>query len=150
MPDKIIKIAAAVAGFIAGLLGEWDVMLTVLACLIVIDYITGVIVAARGRSDKSETGRLSSKAGFDGLIRKGLICVMVLVTALLDAALGNANHAFRMAAAMYYTANEGLSILENTALMGVPYPAFLLRALETMREKGDGKPPDDPSPSASE
>ena len=38
---------------------------------------------------------------------------------------------------MYYTANEGISILENTALMGVPYPSFILNALEVMKEKGD-------------
>ena len=143
--DKIVKWLAGIAGAIAGLLGEWDVMLTVLACLMVIDYLTGLAVAARGKSPKSDSGKVSSKAGFDGLIRKGFIWAMVLVAALLDAALGNANHVFRLAAATYYTANEGISILENTALMGVPYPAFILKSLEAMREandKGNDHPPD--------
>lgn len=135
--DKIIKWLAGLVGGIAGFLGEWDVMLTVLACLMVIDYITGVAVAWAGKSPKTNTGGVSSKAGFDGLIRKGFICAMVLVAALLDAALGNSAHTFRLAAAMYYTANEGISILENTSLMGVPYPAFIHKALETMRESSD-------------
>lgn len=145
--DKIVKGLAGIAGAVAGFLGEWDVMLTVLACLMVIDYLTGLAVAWRGRSPKSESGSVSSRAGFDGLIRKGFICCMVLIAALLDAALGNSNHAFRLAAAMYYTANEGISILENTALMDVPYPAFILKALEAMRDKsdkdGEDHPPDD-------
>ena len=147
--NRLIKWLAGIVGAIAGFLGEWDVMLTVLACLMVIDYLTGLAVAWRGKSPKSETGSVSSKAGFDGLVRKGFICMMVLVAALLDAALGNADHAFRLAAAMYYTANEGISILENTALMGVPYPAFILKALEAMREKGD-KGRDDHPPDGEE
>lgn len=135
--DKIVKMLAGIAGAIAGMLGEWDVMLTVLACFMVIDYVTGVAVAWRKKSPKSENGGVSSKAGYDGLVKKFFICVMVLVAALLDTALGNTTHVFRLAAAMYYTANEGISILENTALMGVPYPSFILNALEAMREKGD-------------
>lgn len=135
--DKVVKILAGLVGAVAGMLGEWDVMLTVLACFMVIDYATGVAVAWRKKSPKSENGGVSSKAGLDGLVKKFFICVMVLVAALLDTALGNTTHVFRMAAAMYYTANEGISILENTALMGVPYPSFILNALEVMKEKGD-------------
>lgn len=144
--DKIVKMIAGAAGVVAGLLGEWNVLLTILALLMVIDYATGLIVAWRGKSPKTETGGVSSKAGFDGLIRKGFIMVVVLVATLLDTAIGNTTRVFQMAATTYYIANEGISILENTALMGVPYPAFILKALETMREKSDkreDKPPDD-------
>ena len=144
--DKIVKMIAGAAGVVAGLLGEWNVLLTILALLMVIDYATGLIVAWRGKSPKTETGGVSSKAGFDGLIRKGFIMVVVLVATLLDTAIGNTTRVFQMAATTYYIANEGISILENTALMGVPYPAFVLKALETMRERSDkreDKPPDD-------
>jgi toxin secretion/phage lysis holin len=144
--DKIVKMIAGAAGVVAGLLGEWNVLLTILALLMVIDYATGLIVAWRGKSPKTETGGVSSKAGFDGLIRKGFIMVVVLVATLLDTAIGNTTRVFQMAATTYYIANEGISILENTALMGVPYPAFILKALETMRERSDkreDKPPDD-------
>ena len=148
--DDVVKVFAGVAGAVAGLLGEWDVMLTVLAILMVVDYITGVIVAWRGKSPKSETGGVSSKVSFDGLIRKFFIIVVVLVAALLDTAIGNSTHVFRIAASTYYTANEGISILENTALMGVVYPEFIMHALEALRERAeqDGaekkRPPDDP------
>ena len=143
--DDVVKWLAGIAGAVAGLLGEWNVMLTILAVMMVLDYATGLIVAWRGRSPKTEGGGVSSAAGFDGLIRKAFIMVVVLVATLLDTAIGNATHVFQLAAVMYYIANEGISILENTALMGVKYPKFILKALEAMREKGDEgeKPPGD-------
>ena len=142
--NDITKVLAAAIGAAAGLLGEWNVLLTILAAFMVLDYLTGLIVAWRGKSPKTETGGVSSRAGFDGLIRKFMIMIVVLVATLLDAAIGNTARVFQTAATMYYIANEGISILENTALMGVRYPAFIIRALETMREKSDtleDKPP---------
>lgn len=145
--DKIVKWLAGAVGAVAGLLGEWNVLLTILAIMMALDYFTGLIVAWRGRSPKTEGGGVSSRVGFDGLIRKAFIMVVVLVATLLDTAIGNAAHVFQTAAVMYYIANEGVSILENTALMGVVYPRFIMRALETMREKNDegedGEPPDE-------
>ena len=135
--DKVTKALAGAAGAIAGLLGEWNVLLTVLAIMMVLDYLTGLVVAWRGKSPKTETGGVSSRAGFDGLIRKAFIMVVVLVATLLDTAIGNSARVFQTAATTYYIANEGISILENTALMGVVYPAFVMRALETLRQKSD-------------
>ena len=135
--DKVTKALAAAAGAIAGLLGEWNVLLTVLAIMMVLDYLTGLVVAWRGKSPKTETGGVASRAGFDGLIRKAFIMVVVLVATLLDTAIGNQARVFQTAATTYYIANEGISILENTALMGVVYPAFVMRALEALREKSD-------------
>ena len=135
--DNITKALAGMLGAAAGLLGEWNVLLTILAVFMVIDYVTGLIVAWRGKSPKTESGHVSSKAGFDGLIRKAFIMVIVLVATLLDVAIGNASRVFQTAATMYYIANEGISILENTALMGVKYPVFIIRALEAVRDKND-------------
>ena len=135
--DRIAKAAAAVLGAAAGLLGEWNVLLTVLAWFMVIDYATGLICAWRGRSPKTEGGGVSSRAGFDGLARKGLIILIVLMATLLDRAVGSGNALFQTAACSYYIANEGISILENSALMGVPYPKAILDALEGLR-KEDG------------
>ena len=135
--EQATKALAAVVGAAAGMLGEWNVLLTILALFMVIDYLTGLIVAWRGKSPKTESGGVSSKAGFDGLIRKFFIMVVVLVATLLDVAIGNASRVFQTAATMYYIANEGISILENTALMGVKYPKFIIRALEAMRDKND-------------
>ena len=85
--DNITKAIAAAAGAVAGLLGEWNVLLTILAWFMGLDYLTGLIVAWRGRSPKSETGGVSSKAGFDGLIRdreNGFLCAPGDDSALLD------------------------------------------------------------------
>ena len=141
--DKVTKALAGAAGAIAGLLGEWNVLLTVLAIMMVLDYLTGLVVAWRGKSPKTDGGGVSSKAGFDGLIRKALIMAVVLLATLLDTAAGNSARVFQTAATTYYIANEGISILENTALMGVTYPKFVMNALEALKQKGDGNDRDD-------
>ena len=137
MVEKFIKAAAGIAGAAVGFPGGWNVLLTVLALLMAADYITGLVVAWRGRSPKSENGGMSSRAGFDGLLRKGFIVVIVLVATVLDRATGSGNMVFQTACTCYYIANEGLSIVENAALMGVPVPDGLKKALEIYRERGD-------------
>lgn len=135
MWERIIKGAAMVAGAITGLYGGWGPMLTVLLVMMCIDYVTGVLVAVTGRSDKTEGGGLSSKAGFIGLAKKGFIMLIILLATLLDRAAGNSVLVFQTAAACYYIANEGLSILENAARMGIPFPEALRTALEGMKQK---------------
>ena len=140
--DKVLKILAGIAGAIAGLFGEWTTMLTILVVVMAIDYISGVIVAACGRSPKTEAGGLSSKVGFIGIAKKGFIMLLVLLATLLDRAIGNEAMVFQSSLVFYYIANEGLSILENAALMGVKFPEKIRKALETLRDKED-EPPDD-------
>lgn len=138
MWDRIAKNAAALIGAAAGLLGGWDMMLTVLAWMMCIDYATGLICAWCGRSPKTEGGGVSSKAGFIGLARKGLMMLIVLTATLLDRALGSDGAVFQTAACGYYIANEGISILENGALMGLTYPKAIRNALEQLRgENGE-------------
>lgn len=144
MWDKIIKIACAAAGAIAGLYGEWSAALTILLIMMGVDYITGVLVAVSGRSPKTDGGGLSSKIGFIGLAKKGFIMLIVLVATQLDRAIGNSAMIFQTATTFYYIANEGLSILENADLMGIPFPAFIRERLESMKKDKD-KPPDGPS-----
>ena len=142
--DKIVKVLAAVAGAVAGLFGEWNTMLTILVVMMTVDYISGWIVAWCGKSPKTEGGGLSSKVGFVGLARKGFIMLLVLVATLLDRAIGDGS-VFQSSLVLYYIANEGLSVLENAALLGVPFPEKMRRALETLREKEDerrSEPPD--------
>lgn len=141
MWDKIIKGICAVLGVIAGLYGEWTATLTILAVMMVVDYTTGWMVALLGKSPKTEGGGLSSKVGFVGIAKKGFIMLIVLVATQLDKAIGNTSMVFQTATVFYYIANEGLSILENADLMGVPFPQFIRDKLESMRENKD-KPPD--------
>ena len=140
--DKILKWLAGIAGAIAGLFGEWSTTLTILVAVMAIDYISGVIVAACGKSPKSEAGGLSSKVGFIGIAKKGFIMLLVLLATRLDRAIGNETMVFQTSLVFYYIANEGLSILENAALMGLPFPEKLKKALETLRDQENKKPPD--------
>lgn len=133
--DKTVKLLAAATGAVAGIFGEWNAMLTILVAVMAIDYLSGLILAAAGRSPKTEAGGLSSKAGFIGLAKKGFIVLLVLLGTLLDRAIGNSAMVFQTSLTCYYIANEGLSVLENAALMGVPFPRKLRSALEELRDK---------------
>ena len=137
--DKAVKMLAAVGGGIAGLFGGWDPLIQVLAGMMVIDYLSGIVVAAMGRSAKTDYGGLSSKVGAIGLARKGLMLLVVLVAALLDAAMGMEGSVCRDAACWFYIANEGISILENVGQAGAPYPERLKRLLGQKLEESEEK-----------
>ena len=134
--NGVLAAFAFIGSFVANALGGWDASMQVLVALMVADYITGVLVAAVWqRSNKSATGALDSKAGFKGILKKGMILVLVWLGVLLDAATG-ANY-IRTAVVLFFIGNEGISLLENLGLMGVPYPAFLRKALEALHDRGD-------------
>lgn len=142
MWDKIVKACAAVAGAVAGFFGEWNMVLTVLLVAMGIDYVAGLIVAMAGRSPKTESGKLSSKAGFMGLAKKAMMILVVLTATLLDKATGNSTSVFQTAVALFYIANEGLSILENAVLLDLPVPNVIKRALDMLKEQGEEEPPE--------
>lgn len=102
-----------------------------------IDYITGILIAAVWqKSSKSKTGALESRAGFKGLVRKGLILLVVLIGVQLDAILGM--QAFcRTAIVLFFCGNEGLSIVENLGIMGLPLPDFIKKKFEQLKDKGN-------------
>ncbi|MBC5736058.1 phage holin family protein [Lawsonibacter sp. NSJ-52] len=135
----VLVTLAAIGSVLANLFGGWDVTLQVLIGCMAVDYATGWVVAAVfKKSPKSEGGALESRAGFKGLVRKVGILALVLVAVWLDKLLGAAY--VRVAVCLFFIANEGLSILENLGLMGVPLPPFLKNMLEAMKEKsGNGK-----------
>ena len=134
--NAVLGFIAAAGSVIANALGGWDAALNVLVAMMAADYLTGVLVALIWhRSNKTDDGTLSSKAGFKGLCKKGMIILIVWIAVLLDNALG-ANYV-RMAVILFFIGNEGISLLENVGLMGVPYPQFLKKALQALRDKGD-------------
>lgn len=133
--DRVVKALAALTGAVAGLFGGWNQMLTILMVMMAADYLTGWIVAWCGKSDKTENGGLSSKIGFIGIAKKGLIMLIVLVATLLDRAIGNTAMMFQSMCVCYYIANEGLSLLENAGALGVPFPERIRQALESLRER---------------
>lgn len=136
MKNGILAALSAFGSFIANALGGWDAALAVLIAMMAIDYITGLVVGGLfKKSPKTESGRLSSSECFKGLIKKCMIIILVYVAVMLDKVIGEAY--VRMAVILFFVANEGLSIIENTALMGVPYPSFIKKLLEVMRDKTD-------------
>lgn len=134
--DAVLAILAAVGSVLANLFGGWDPTLQVLIGCMAIDYLTGLVVAAVfKKSPKSKGGALESRAGLKGLVKKCGILALVLIGVWLDQLLGAAY--VRVAVCLFFIANEGLSILENLGLMGVPYPAFIKNVLEAIKEKGN-------------
>lgn len=134
--NAVLCFFAAAGSVIANALGGWDSALRVLVAMMIADYVTGVLVALIWhKSNKTDDGTLSSKAGFKGLCKKGVIILIVWLAVLLDDAMG-ANYV-RTAVILFFIGNEGLSLFENVGLMGMPYPAFLKKALQALRDKGD-------------
>ena len=134
--NGILAGLAVFGSFAANALGGWDAAMQVLVALMVADYITGVLVAAVWhKSSKSSSGTLNSVAGFKGILKKCAILALVWIGVLLDNATG-ANY-IRTAVVLFFIGNEGISLLENLGLMGVPYPTFLKKALEALHDKGD-------------
>jgi toxin secretion/phage lysis holin len=142
--DKAVCLMAAAGGGIAGAFGGWDTLLAVLTGMMTADYISGLAVAAMGRSLKTEYGGLSSKVGAMGLAKKGLMLLCVLVAAMLDRAMGADQAVCRDAVCWFYVANEGLSLLENLSLAGVPFPKKLKQLLGQRMELAEAAPAPDP------
>lgn len=132
----VCGVLGAIGGALSWLFGGWDMAIAVLIGAMGIDFATGYIVAAVfGKSKKSENGGLESRAGWKGLCRKGMTLLVVLIAALLDRLLGSTF--LRDAVIVAYLVNELLSIAENAALMGVPFPAPLKKAIDILKKKSD-------------
>ena len=125
---------AAVGGGIGWFFGELDGFFYALLAFVVIDYLTGVMCAIADRS-------LSSAVGFRGIFRKVLIFVMVGAGHILDAQVIGSGGALRTAVIFFYISNEGVSLLENAAHIGLLVPEKLKDVLAQLhdREKGDGE-----------
>lgn len=129
-------IIGIIGGFISSLFGGWNAALTTLCIFMVVDYITGLIVAGVfKRSEKTETGGLESRAGWKGLCRKGVTLIIVLVAARLDMAIGATF--IKDGVVIAFVANETISIVENAGLMGVPIPGVIMRAIDVLKKKAD-------------
>ena len=140
MKQIVCTYAGVIGGMIASALGGWDGALATLLGFMAVDYVTGLLVAGVfHRSDKSDSGALSSNAGFRGLTKKGVMLLMVLLGARLDAFLGLSF--FRDSVIIAFLTNELISILENAGLMGIPIPAALRRALDLLRGRENGEEP---------
>jgi toxin secretion/phage lysis holin len=125
-----IQIAfTAFGGFLGWFLGGIDGFLYALIAFTVIDYITGVMCAI---TDK----KLSSSVGFKGICRKVLIFTLVGIGNIVDVYVLGQGGVLRTAVIFFYLSNEGVSILENSAHLGLPIPEKLKEVLEQLHDRG--------------
>ena len=127
---------ACVGAAVASIFGGWTGAMTTLVILMLIDYVTGLIVAGVFHaSPKSSGGALSSAVGFNGICRKFVILLIVVVACRVDLLLDTS--IIRDATCIGFCANELLSITENAGLMGIPLPRKLVDAIEVLRGESD-------------
>ena len=141
--EDIVRWFAAAVGIIAGWYGGWTAGSKVLVILMVVDYITGCACALTGHSTKTESGHFWSQVAVAGILKKAFTMCVILMAALLDQVITGGQDApggmtmFRSAAEFFYIATEGMSIVENVGLMGVPVPKGLRDALEVLRDRSE-------------
>lgn len=133
MKETICTIAGLVGGFIAAIFGGWDSALVTLVIFMSIDFFTGVVTAAMKKSKHTESGGLSSKAGWFGLAKKVCTLLLIAVAVRMDIMLGTTY--IRDAVCISFCLNELLSIVENTSLMGIPYPPVLKNTIDILQKK---------------
>jgi toxin secretion/phage lysis holin len=127
---KVQIAATAIGGWIGYFLGGKDGMLIALVVFMALDYITGLMCAI---VDK----KLSSAVGFKGICKKVLILMLVGVANILDVHVVGQGSALRGAVIAFYLSNEGLSLLENAAYIGLPIPDKLREILEQLHKRED-------------
>lgn len=124
-----IQIAfSALGGFVGWFLGGADGFLYALLAFVVIDYITGILCAV---ADKS----LSSEVGFKGICRKVLIFALVGIGNIVDVYVMGEAGILRTAVIFFYLSNEGVSLLENSAHLGLPIPEKLKTVLSQLHNR---------------
>lgn len=134
--DGLCVAAGAVGAFVSACFGGWDAAMTTLMIFMIVDYLTGMIVAGVfHRSEKTADGTLESRAGWKGLCRKGASLLVVLIACRLDLLIGTSF--IKDTVVIGFIVNETLSIVENVGLMGVPIPAVIVSAIHVLKEKAD-------------
>ena len=148
MKDLLCVISGLVGGWVASVFGGWDSALTTMVIFMGVDYLTGMLVAGVfHNSPKTEGGTLESRTGWKGLVRKGVVLLVLLVACRLDILVGSQSF-FRDATVIAFVVNEALSILENVGLIGVKVPPVLQRAIEVLRKRSEGEAPSQPPAAA--
>lgn len=128
---NVVQVAfAALGGWLGWFLGGCDGLIYALVAFVVIDYITGVMCAI---SDKT----LSSAVGFRGICRKVLIFLLVGIANILDTNVIGTGSVLRTAAIFFYISNEGVSLLENAAHLGLPVPGAVKDVLEQLHNRAE-------------
>ena len=134
--DKLKIILGGIITAVSGFLGGMDGIMYALVTFVSIDYVTGVMAAAKKKE-------LSSEVGFWGIVKKVCIIALVGVAHFVDIYVMQSGDVFRTAVALYYIGNEGLSLLENIQALGVVLPKKLVEALKQIRNENDEEDKDE-------
>ena len=126
----------AIGGWLGWFLGGCDGLLYALIAFVVIDYITGIMCAF---ADK----KLSSAVEFKGICKKVLIFALVGLGHILDTRVIGAGSVLRTAVIFFYLSNEGVSLIENAAHLGLPVPKKLKEVLEQLHDRAEKEDNDD-------
>ena len=121
----------AIGGWLGYFLGGCDGLLLTLLVFITADYITGIMCAIVDR-------KLSSEIGFKGIFKKVIIFMLVGIAQMIDINVIKTGSVLRAAVIFFYLSNEGVSVLENTAHLGLPVPEKLKEVLEQLHDR-EGK-----------
>lgn len=135
----LLTVIGAIGGFGIQALGGWDKVLNVLVIFMIVDYVSGLVVAGVFKaSPKSETGMLESRAGWKGLCRKGMTLALVLVAYQLETVAGTSF--IRYSVIVGFSVNELISLIENATLMGIKVPPIFVEAIEILNKLKTQKP----------
>ena len=128
--NMIQMVFAAVGGWLGYYLGGCDGLLLALVAFAAVDYLTGVMCAVSDR-------KLSSNVGFKGICRKVLIFLLVGIANILDVHVIGTGSVLRTAVIFFYISNEGVSLLENAAHLGLPVPEKIKAVLEQLHDRAE-------------
>ncbi len=117
---------AALGGWLGWILGGLDGLLYALIAFVVVDYITGLMCAILEK-------KLSSEVGARGIFKKIVIFTLVAVANIIDSRIIGDGSAIRSAVIFFYLSNEGISIIENTSIIGLPIPQKLKGCLSPIK-----------------
>lgn len=147
MEDKMMSAAeisflGMTGSAVTALFGGWSDAMTTLLIFMAIDYISGLCVAIARKSDKTKSGGLNSKIGFVGLLRKGMIMLMLIVASRLDLLVDS--QYIKDATCIAFIVNETISIIENVGKF-IPIPKAIRKVIDILkaRENDDDEDKED-------
>ena len=133
----LCMIFGAVGAAAAALFGGWTEDMITLIAVMAVDFIMGLLIAlVLKRSPKSESGKISSKSCFSGLCKKCTMLLFILIAHRLDVSLGT--DYIKPAAVIAFIVNELISVTENAGIIGIPMPEIITKAIDILKNKGDG------------
>ena len=128
--NMVQLVFTAIGGWLGYFLGGCDGLIIALVVFVAVDYLTGILCAI---ADKS----LSSEVGFKGIAKKVVIFMLVGVANILDVEVIGTGSVLRTAVIFFYLSNEGISLLENSAHLGLPIPKKLKDVLEQIHDRAE-------------